>query len=210
MWPWSEVGHIWGIYALTILNFNFNVWFLLIRFHAVQSRVSWYLQSIVYVHSYMCGGVWQEFWKRRKDHPDTHFPFFEFAANRQREFLLCLIQNHIDLCCFQFTSPSQHTHTHTCMHNSLILPHRLRSWKTAFRQFTDARHTLKIIRSEYYLKTRTDPACRNEALQQCWAERGDTGLKNDTVWWAISFSGSKRNIWLVWAPKSTNEAKETV
>lgn len=42
-----------------------------------------------------------------------------------------------------------------------------------------------------------------------WSEE-IRGLKNDTTSWAISFSGSKRNIWLVLAPKNASQAKETV
>lgn len=92
---------------------------------------------------------------------------------------------------------------------SQILPHRLCFWKIAFRQLKDASRTLKIILGEYYFKTRIDSARRNEALCGCWMERGDTVVKNDTASWAISFRRSKRNIWLVLAPKNTNQAKET-
>lgn len=100
-----------------------------------------------------------------------------------------------------------HTHTHTC--NSQILPHSLCSRKIVFRPFRDARHTQKIILREYYFKTQTISTAEMRHYVGV-EQRGDTGLKNDTTLWAISFSGSKRNIWPVSAPKSTNEAKETV
>lgn len=103
--------------------------------------------------------------------------------------------------------PPANTHTHTHQPNP---PTQAALSTDLFRQFTDARHTLRIIVREYYFKTQTDTARRNEALRGCWTERRDTGLKNDTASRAISFSRSKRNIWLVWAPKSTNGVKETV
>lgn len=94
--------------------------------------------------------------------------------------------------------------------HSQILPHRLCFWKIAFRQFQDAIRTAKKkILWEYYFKIRIDSVHRNEALCGCWVEQGDTLVKNDTASGAISFSGSKRNIWLDLAPKNTNPAKET-
>lgn len=140
--------------------------------------------------------------KGRKEASPTHQPFrLEFAAYGQQELLLCCLKIILIFALFWFafsllTAKSSHTgfaFFERSLSDSLKMP---------------ATHR-KIVPGEYYFKIRIDSARRNEALCGCWVECGDMAVKNDTASWAISFSGSKRNIWLDSAPKNTNPAQET-
>lgn len=77
--------------------------------------------------------------------------------------------------------------------------------------FKDASGAPKLILGEYYIKNMYWFRLLKWSIY-VGVESGavrDTAVKNDTASWAISFSGSKRNIWSDSGPKNTNPAKET-
>ena len=136
---------------------------------------------------------------KKKDLPHTTYLVLSFEQTDSRNYVY-VVWLKIILICASFDSNFPTL--------SQILPHSLHVWRITFRQFKDASQAPKYILWEYYFKISIDFSCWNDALCGCWVGWGDTAVKNDTASWTISFSGSKRNIWLDSAPKNTNPARE--
>lgn len=94
--------------------------------------------------------------------------------------------------------------------HSQILPHRLCLLRDRFSDSLKMPAAQrKLFRENITLKCVLIPLAEMRHYVGVEWSGGDTAVKNDTASWAISFSGSKRNIWLDSAPKNTNPAKET-